>query len=234
MLLARFYQHEERFLEAAEVLASLAEARWFVWGGFDMLCKPAANRNKIPIFQAGGGGGSAGAPQASLRCRRLVRSSGFWASTIWHHTQHPPPPHTHFSGKSSRTRAAGAGEFLHDLEEKMQVAQLQQRIYQAIQRRRHLARQTPGQDLWGYAGADYDMKLTELDEELKNITDVSGSSFCLQSPWLPYSLTLPFRTTHRLAARPLHVPASTGRLCTGSGVLCRSDDKPGAALGRSH
>ena len=68
--------------------------------------------------------------------------------------------------KSSTSRSSSAveGEFLHELEEKMEVAQLQMKVYRA------LSQETLG-------GPDVQEAMSRLDSDLVDITMVCNSLF---------------------------------------------------------
>ena len=61
-----------------------------------------------------------------------------------------------------RTAASGEGEFLHELEEKLEVARIQMQVYEALMR---INAATPSRHL--------DQALAELNSRLMDITTVS-------------------------------------------------------------
>ena len=65
-----------------------------------------------------------------------------------------------------RTAASGEGEFLHELEEKLEVARIQMQVYEALSR---INTATPSRQI--------DQALAVLNSRLLDITTVSSSTF---------------------------------------------------------
>lgn len=65
-----------------------------------------------------------------------------------------------------RTAASGEGEFLHELEEKLEVARIQMQVYEALSR---INAATPSRQI--------DQALAVLNSRLLDITTVSSSTF---------------------------------------------------------
>ena len=65
-----------------------------------------------------------------------------------------------------RTAASGEGEFLHELEEKLEVARIQLQVYEALSR---INAATPSRQI--------DQALAVLNSRLLDITTVSSSTF---------------------------------------------------------